>query len=142
MICKYKNCNKNCEKEYCFVHKPKKPLSSGKGLKKSFVAKPKEPDLSELIKKQIEAEKLKEFFIKCWNNKPHYCEITGKYLGNQYSSLYLHHLLPKSKYKEAVYDEDNIIVLHPDIHASVELDMYRYEEINKRREQLLKKYGY
>ena len=94
-----------------------------------------------MFKKTLQNELLKNFFELCWKNKPHYCEITKKYLGNKYSSLYLHHILPKSKYKEAAFDEENIIVLSREIHANVELDMYRYEEINKRREQLKIKYN-
>lgn len=141
MNCKI--CGKKANSEYCFKHKPKKPLSSGKGLKgkmgKGILYQVREKgkitDFDFLNK-----EKLKEFFIKCWKNKPHYSEISGKFLGNTCSSIYQHHILPKSKYTEACFDEENIIFLTPEEHASVELDMYKYEEINKRREQLLKKY--
>ena len=91
---------------------------------------------------QEKIQKRNEFFEKIWKSRPHICEITGVKLYNPINSMYFHHILPKSKYPEAWLDEENIILLHPNIHAQAELDMYRYEEINKRREKLLKKYGY
>ena len=40
-----------------------------------------------------------------------------------------------------MYDKENIILLTADEHSIVHLDMYKYEEINKRRELLLIKYN-
>ena len=37
-------------------------------------------------------------------------------------------------------DEENIILLTMWEHADVEADIYKFEEVNKRREQLKKKY--
>jgi hypothetical protein len=56
-------------------------------------------------------------------------------------STYFHHILPKEKYPEACLDEENIILLTLEEHSNVENDMYRYEEVNKRREQLKIKYN-
>ncbi len=53
---------------------------------------------------------------------------------------YFHHILAKEKYPEACLDEENIILLTLDEHSNVESDIYRYEEVNKRREQLKQKY--
>jgi hypothetical protein len=134
---KCKVCGKNANSEYCFIHKPRKPLSSGKGLKKSnYISK----SVKDLFKRELQKELLEDFFELCWKNKPHFSEVSGKFLGNKCSSLYQHHILPKSKYPEACFDEENIVFLTADEHASVELDMYKYEEINKRREQLKLKY--
>ena len=138
MECKYKNCNKNCEKEYCFIHKPKKPLSSGKGLNKRNVKILTGVEGAKSFEKSL---MLKEFFELCWKNKPHYSEVSGKFLGNTCSSLYQHHILAKSKYPEACFDQENIVFLTADEHASIELDMYKYEEVNKKREQLKIKYN-
>ena len=38
-------------------------------------------------------------------------------------------------------DEENIILLTVDEHANVESDIYKYDEINKRRNHLLKKHN-
>ena len=54
--------------------------------------------------------------------------------------IYFHHILPKEKYPQAALDEENIILLTWEEHDQVESDMYRYEEVNKRREQLKQKY--
>ena len=81
------------------------------------------------------------FFMDCWNKKPHRSEISGVYLGSEPMSTYFHHILPKSKYPEACFDEENIILLSFIEHQQVESDMYRYEEVNKRREQLKIKYN-
>jgi hypothetical protein len=56
-------------------------------------------------------------------------------------SVYFHHILPKEKYPEACFDEENIILLTLLEHADVESDMYKFEEINRRRILLLVKYG-
>jgi len=45
----------------------------------------------------------------------------------------------KNKYPELAYDKCNIILLTLDEHTNVEADMYRYEEVNRRRIELLNK---
>ena len=137
--CNVENCNRNVwSKGKCSIHQEKKPLSSGKGLSKRSVK------IFTGVQEAKSFEKflmLEEFFELCWKNKPHYSEVSGKFLGNTYSSLYQHHILAKSKYPNACFDEENIVFFTPDEHASVELDMYNYEYINEKRKQLLIKYG-
>lgn len=90
----------------------------------------------------IEAiEKRNQFFESIWNKRSHKCEVTGIYLGRIPNSMYFHHILPKQKYPELEFIEENIVILHPDIHARVEMNMYKYEEVNQKREELKKKYG-
>lgn len=159
---KCKKCGAKANSELCFKCKPKKPLSSGKGLnRKMSVISNKNPkndhnnrhiiQMGKGIYQQvregkimnldfINKTKLKEFFELCWKNKPHYSEVSGKFLSNTCSSLYQHHILSKSKYPEACFDEENIVFLTPEEHQQVELNMYRYEEINRRREKLKIKY--
>ena len=124
-----KSCGKRCDGEYCFQHKPRKPLSSNKGFK---VVK-KEPTIRQTVE-------LHEFFLHIWKKKPHKSEVSQEYLGSQALSTYFHHILPKSKYPEAALDEENIILLTLNEHEQVEMDMYRYEEVNQRRIKLLEKY--
>lgn len=165
---KCNKCGAKANSELCFTCKPKKPLSSGKGLKIKMSSilnkKPKNvhndghiiqktnphnhyevlkenEKIIKILQKSIEADKLKQFFIEQWNTRPNYSEISGEYLGNSYSSIYLHHILPKSKYSEACFDEENIVFLTADEHASIELDMYKYEKVNKKRELLKIKYN-
>lgn len=82
-----------------------------------------------------------DVFNKIWAERPHYSEISWVWLGREISSLYFHHILPKSKYKEAMFDEENIILMTWNEHENVERNPTRYEEINKRREKLREKYG-
>lgn len=80
-------------------------------------------------------------FLSIWNKRPHTSEVSGTYLGSEPLSTFFHHILPKSKFPIAEFDPENIILLTPDEHNNVENDMFKYEEINKRRKALLKKYN-
>jgi 5-methylcytosine-specific restriction endonuclease McrA len=108
-----------------------------KPLKRSYFKKHKKIiDLEEI-------KKMRDFFLSIWKKRKHQSEISGDKLyeiNGLPSSAYFHHILPKEHYPEAKYDEENIILLSMEEHANVHSDMYRYEEINKRRERLLKKY--
>jgi len=122
-------CGATCEEEKCFRHKSKKPLPKiNKKLKKE------DDGLDRIVIRNT-------FFETIWNKRKHRCEVTGTILTPPILSTYFHHILPKSKYPELEYVEENIILLYPEIHDNVEIDMYRYEEINKRREQLKTKYN-
>jgi len=123
-------CGKNADSEYCFQHKPRKPLAQYRLNKSAFSAGN--------VKKISE---MQEFFMSLWKKRRHFSEISGKYLGKEPMSTYFHHILPKEKYPEASLDEENIILLTLDEHTNVEGDMYKYEEVNKQRELLKIKYG-
>jgi len=122
-------CGKNADSEYCFQHKPRKPLAQPRLNKSAFSAGN--------VKKISE---MQEFFLNIWKKRNHFSEISGKYLGKEPMSTYFHHILPKEKYPEASLDEENIILLTLDEHTNVEGDMYKYEEVNNRRNQLKIKY--
>ena len=134
---KCKTCGKNSDGEYCFQHKARKPLSTGKGFstKMSVISNIK-------TKKDVNDGHIqqREMFLDIWKKKPHKSEVSGIYLGKEPMSTYFHHILPKEKYPEACLDEENIILLTLEEHSNVENDMYRYEEVNKRRNYLLTKY--
>ena len=124
-----KTCGKKCVGEYCFHHKPRKPLAANKGFKN---VKKEEP-----IRQTVE---LHEFFLQIWKKRLHYSEVSMDYLGKEPLSVFFHHILPKSKYPQAEFDEENIILLTWQEHDQVEMDPTRYEEVNKRREKLKQKY--
>lgn len=128
---KCKTCGKNAESEYCFQHKPRKPLPKGTSLRTRSVRKPQENGGISLRN---------DFFLQIWNKRRHYSEVSGTYLGREPLSIYFHHILPKEKFPEAEFDEDNIILLTLDEHTNVESDIYRYEEVNERRKLLKAKY--
>jgi hypothetical protein len=132
MKSKCKTCGRNCENgEYCFQHKSRKALANnGKGLSKT---RKFDDDDAYVMRMQ-------EFFLDIWKKRRHNSEISGVYLGNEPMSTYFHHILAKEKHPNAKYDEQNIILLTLDEHTNVESDMYKYEEVNIRREQLKEKY--
>ena len=133
-----KTCGKNADSEYCFAHKARKPLSSGKGLSSKMSV------ISSIKAKNVHNDghnQQKDMFMNIWKKKRHYSEVSGVYLGKEPMSTYFHHILPKEKYPEACLDEENIILLTLEEHSNVENDMYKYEEINKRRKQLKLKYN-
>lgn len=128
--CKIEGCNNPIwGNRLCVNHKPRKSLPQSK-LNRSVFSAGNVKEISEM----------KEFFFSIWKNRPHYSEVSNDYLGSEPLTVFFHHILPKEKYPEAKYDENNIILLTFDEHTNVEMDVYRYEEINKRRELLKLKY--
>jgi len=125
-------CGAKCEGSHCFRHKPRKPLP------KTSSRFAKKLDKSEEVVREI--SEMKEFFLQIWSKKAHYSEVSGKWLGKEPLTIFFHHILPKEKYPQACFDEENIILLTLEEHEQVELDMYRYEEVNQRRTFLKHKY--
>lgn len=124
--CSIENCNNPIwSKEVCKNHM----------TKKSFTSK--------VITKKGGSERViiqRDFFLSIWKKRTHHSEVSGAYLGKEAMSTYFHHILPKEKYPEACLDEENIILLTLEEHSNVENDMYKYEEVNERRNQLKLKY--
>jgi hypothetical protein len=127
---KCKTCGRNSEGDYCFQHKPRTQLQ--RGNKPSLTTKKKVSD--------GKTHQMREMFLGIWKKRKHHSEVSGVYLGKEPMSTYFHHILPKEKYPEACLDEENIILLTLEEHSNVENDIYRYEEVNKRRNHLLTKY--
>ena len=90
---------------------------------------------------KITTQRLHTWFNLLWENEPHYSEISGTWLGSENSSMYWHHILPKSTFPQYAEDRDNIIRLSGDEHTQVEANPYFYEEVNIRREKFKEKYG-
>lgn len=140
-------CGNNCEKEYCWKHQSRKPLRKSNIIpKKRHTAGNNEHDfISNIAVPNGEGVynniKMREFFLGIWAKRPHKSEVSGDKLFGEPNSTYFHHILEKKNHPEAMYDEENIIILSSTEHEQVHLDIYRYEEINKRREKLKEKYG-
>jgi hypothetical protein len=125
-------CGAKCEGSHCFRHKPRKPIAK----KSSLLSK--KLDKSHKVIRQI--SEMQELFLQIWRKRLHYSQVSMDYLGKEPLTIYFHHILPKEKYPQAMYDEENIILLTLEEHDNVERDMYKYEEVNRRRELLKKKY--
>lgn len=133
-LCSVENCSKPVwSKGLCLSHIKRKPITPKRGglitvKRDMFVQKTK-------------IETMRNFFLEIWKERKHYSEVSGDYLGGEALSTFFHHILPKSKYPELQYDKSNIILLTFSEHESVENDMYKYEEVNKRRKELIDKYN-
>jgi len=98
-----------------------------------------------MTEKQQKTMLLHAFFKQVWDDRENdqgicYCASTGKELkGTHYRSLTtcFHHMYPKNKYPELAMDENNIVILHPDVHTEVEHDEDKHPKIKKLKE----KYG-
>lgn len=126
-------CGASCEGSHCFRHKPRKALPK---TSSRFTKKLDKSD--EEIRKSSE---LRELFLQIWSRRSHHSEVSGKWLGKEPLTVFFHHILPKEKYPQACFDEENIILLTLEEHEQVEMDMYRYEEVNTKRNYLKHKYG-
>jgi hypothetical protein len=98
----------------------------------------KKLDKSEEEIQQI--SEMQEFFLRVWRKRPHHSEVSMDYLGKEPLTVFFHHILPKEKYPQAMFDEENIILLTLEEHDNVERDIYKYPEVNRRRELLKIKY--
>lgn len=125
-------CGRNSESEFCFQHKPRKQLQQQRMINRSLSSKKRNSERNVI--------QMREFFMSLWKKRSHYSEVSGRFLGKEPLTVFFHHILPKEKYPEACFDEENIIFLTLEEHSNVESNIYRYEEVNKRRNYLLSKY--
>ena len=128
---KCKTCGRGSDGEFCFQHKPRTQL---KQCRINHSISPKKRDIGDYSAQR-------QLFLSIWKMRRHYSEVSNTYLGKEPLSTYFHHILPKEKYPQACLDEENIILLTLEEHSNVENDIYKYEIINKKREQLKTKYN-
>lgn len=133
--CSVEGCNNRVwSKGLCLSHIKRKPITPKRGG--LITAK------RDMFVQKTNIETMRNLFLEIWKERKHYSEVSGDYLGGEALSTFFHHILPKSKYPELQYDKSNIILLTLLEHESVENDMYRFEEVNKRRIELLNKINY
>ena len=85
--------------------------------------------------------KMRDFFLSIWSKRQHYSEVSGVSLGREPLSTYFHHIYLKEQHPNMAFDEANVILLTLDEHTNCHSDMYRYPEINRRRQLLAVKYN-
>jgi len=99
MKSKCKTCGKNCDGEYCFHHKPRKPIS------RRATSPTKSSD-------NENATQMRDFFLGIWNKrKKHECENCGEWLGKEPLSYMFDHLLEKKSHPELRLEEENIMLV-------------------------------
>lgn len=63
------------------------------------------------IAKIRDMNEMRSFFMQIWNDRPHYSEISGEYLGSTPLTCYFDHLLEKSKYPHLRLEKNNIALV-------------------------------
>lgn len=106
-------------------------------LKKGGPIRRKQVTHQQIAERKLQNERDWAFYREIWKERGPYSEVSGAYLGSEVNKACIHHIIPKSQWLEGRYMKPNCILLTIDEHATVENDMYRYEEINRRREQLI-----
>jgi hypothetical protein len=130
--CSVESCEKPIwSKGLCLSHIKRKPITPKRG---GLIAAKRD-----MFVQKTKIETMRNLFLEIWKERKHYSEVSGDYLGGEALSTFFHHILPKSKYPELQYDKSNIILLTLPEHESVENDIYRFEEVNRRRIELLNK---
>jgi hypothetical protein len=130
--CSVDGCNNRVwGKGLCLSHIKRKPITPKRGGLISVKR--------DMFVQKTKIETMRNLFLEIWKERKHYSEVSGNYLGSEALSTFFHHILPKSKYPELQYDKSNIILLTLDEHTDVESCMYKFEEVNKRRIELLNK---
>lgn len=128
--CKMEGCNNPIwGNGLCVNHKSKKRIPT-QNLTKSVKKEESIRNISEM----------RDFFLHIWGKRQHLSEVSGTSLGSEPLHVFFHHILSKEKYPEAKLDEENVVILTLWEHADVESDIYKYEEINNRRDKLKQKY--
>jgi hypothetical protein len=133
--CSKEGCERNVwSKGLCIVHSPKPKIAKRESYINSMGTKTAENMADVKLKQEI-------FFKGIWNKRKHVSELSGEYLGKEPKTIFFHHLLPKSKYPQAEFDEENIILVTVIEHMTVEGNIYKYDIINNRRKILKIKYN-
>jgi len=98
------------------------------------VKRRKKPYNKEMWQKDI------AFYTRIWEKSNRRCKITNRYLGDEPLTTFFHHILPKSRFPEYRWCEWNVIMLHPEVHAQVEIDIDRVPGARELYEKLLEKH--
>ena len=124
--CSVEGCNNRIwGRGVCQKHTPKTPLKSS-----SFKLKKKDENkiLDYLVKRN-------EFFESIWKKRKHYCEECGMFLGHYPMSYHFHHLMPKAKFKDLEFEEQNIMLVDLDCHSKIECG-FLSEKVKQRIEEV------
>ena len=90
-------------------------LGEGKVQRASaFKAKPK--PLKKRAKKEGSSQM--DLFREIWDERPHFSEVSGEFLGNEMQPIFMSHLLPKGSYRKYKFRKDNIVLMTAEEHMA------------------------
>ena len=70
----------------------------------------------------------KDLFLKIWNERPHYSELSGKYLGEEPNSWFFAHILSKGAAPNLKYDPRNIMLVTKEEHWELDQNTHKAKE--------------
>jgi hypothetical protein len=137
-ICENPGCNRYAFGKFCNLHRPRTILKTKQSLKQKRL-QPRKKTNEQIAEKRRSTEEMWNFFLEIWSERPHRCEVTGRFLGKEPLSTMFHHLLPKqdSCFPQFKLCKWNIALIHPDIHATVEQNVDLVPKIKERYLELL-----
>jgi hypothetical protein len=82
--------------------------------------------------------------MEIWAERPHFSEVSGRYLGEMPMSYYFSHVLSRGAYPELSHDKRNIVLMTLDEHqlwefGSVPKNDKNWDKILKLKESLKQK---
>ena len=110
-------------------------------MKRSFIKRKIKSD-TEKINEHFLRENQWTFFLSIWEERPHYSQISGIYLGKVPKTWMFDHLLEKGKYPELAFEKENIILCTFEEHEAKTMGnpLPRHKElINQAKEAFLHK---
>lgn len=137
-ICRIENCkSKVWSNGLCLRHTPKKPMK-----KISEKGKIKKEEKKEFFKE------LHKFYLELWdkradkngNVKCFETDVLMSHTLYKYNSACYSHQIAKSKRPDLALDEDNILIVLPEVHNQWELDSKKCPKMYRYTEKLKKKY--
>ncbi len=136
-ICKYDGCsNPVFGGGYCKYHQSHRTDKKPKRIKQvSSKGMVKRENKKVLIGED------KKFYLEIWIERDNVCYETGEHLGNEPLMTMFHHVLLKSKYPQYRHKKWNIILLKPDIHNQVHLNIDKCPKVKELTERLKEEYG-
>lgn len=82
-----------------------------------------------------------KFFREIWNERPHYSEVSGEWLGDDYNPVFFSHVLSKAAFPRARHWKDNIMLKTFNEHQDWEFGDRSTNEFKKKFGRVMVKYG-
>lgn len=119
-----------CKRHQCMKTDDKKPKQTSfkpykpRSFKKGTNTKAKENNgFKSQLQRSFGFDNQKQMFEFIWDSRPHVCALSGQDL-NKVSNERIHwcmaHILNKKNYPFFKLKEDNILLVHPDVHTMVD----------------------
>ena len=92
-------------------------------------------------KGQKTAKEDTEFFKGIWLSRPHYSEVSGVFLGNEYNPVFMSHVLTKGAYPKARHWKENIVLMTFEEHNLYEFGDRSTKEFKNMFKKVMLKYS-